>query len=255
MSAFLAVAWNGFREATRNRVTLVAGAFALVLLFSTSLVQEATVSTMARVVTDFGLGAMAMMLGPLAIYLSCGLIPREIERRTVFLIVTRPISRASFLWARIVGNMLTLGSLLLLMVAAFGAELLLTMTPPTWSMTAAVGGLYVELLVITCVGMLFSSMSSQLVSGIITVGVYFVGHFSGDIYGLATHSNSTGLKVLGRAVYFALPNLERLNFRSMATYALPVSLADFMSAVASGVGYSVLFALGAAAIFERRDFK
>lgn len=255
MLGFWAVAWNGFLEARRNKVTMVLAAFAVVMLFSTSLVSDMTVSTIDRVITDFGLGTMAMMLAPLAIYLSCGVIPREIERRTIFLIVTRPLSRSAFLAARIVGNMITLGVLLLAMVAVFGLELGLTKTPVTQPMVMAVVGLYFELLVITAAGMLFSAMSSQLVSAIITVGLYFAGHLSTDLYQLAKHSESRALSLLGQAVYYAIPNLERLNFRPMATYGVRVEPGELASGLGLAVAYAVAFGFGAAIVFERRDFK
>lgn len=255
MSGFLAVAWNGFREASRNKVTMVLAAFAVVLLCSTVLVQEATVSTLARVVTDFGLGTMVLMLVPLAIYLSCGLIPREIERRTVFLIVTRPLSRTAFIGARILGNAITLGAILLAMVAVFGLELWITRTPFSAAMAASLGALYLELMVITAAGMMFSAMSSQLVSAVITVGLYFAGHLSGDIYRVAARSETPSVRWLGKAVYYLVPNLEVLNFRPMATYELPVSPGALGAAAATGVAYFLLFGIGATLIFERRDFK
>jgi Cu-processing system permease protein len=255
MSAFWAVAWNGFREARRNRVTSVLAGFAIVLLFSTTLVTEVTVNTFDRIVTDFGLGTMALMLIPLSIYLSCGLIPREIERRTIFLIVTRPFSRASFLVARVVGNMLTLGILALAMSAVFALQLVLTRTAPTQPMAIAVVGLLAELLVITSAGMLFSSMSSQLVSAVITVGLVFAGHLSADLYSVAARSESGAVRAVGKALYYLVPNLERVNFRPMATYKLDVTLAQLGSGLALALAYSTVFLVGATLIFERRDFK
>ena len=107
MGPFVALALNGFREARRNRVTLLVAIFALAMLLSTSLVLEVTVGTFDRVITDVGLGAMSLMLVLLTVFLSSGLISREIERRTIFLMVSKPISRGAFLVGRLLGNMLT----------------------------------------------------------------------------------------------------------------------------------------------------
>lgn len=255
MSAFWAVAWNGFREARRNRVTAVLAGFAVVLLFSTTLVTEVTVNTFDRVVTDFGLGTMALMLMPLSVFLACGLIPREIERRTIFLVVSRPFSRASFLAARLVGNMITLGLLALAMSGVFALQLWLTRTAPTTQMLAAVVGLLAELLVINAIGMFFSSMSSQLVSAVITAGLVFSGHLSGDIYRIAAKSESSAVQLLGKAVYYVVPNLERMNFRDEAAYQAAVAPADLASAVGLALAYAVILMVGAAYVFDRRDFK
>ena len=75
--SFLAVAFNGFREARRNRISVVVVAFAVALLFSTSLVADVTVVTFDRVLTDFGLGAMSISLVMLTIFLSCSQLSRQ----------------------------------------------------------------------------------------------------------------------------------------------------------------------------------
>ena len=254
MSALLAIAWNGFREARRNRVTTVAGGFALVLLFSTTLVTQITVWTFDRVLTDFGLGTMALMLCALSVFLSSGLLSKEIERRTIFLIVTRPISRARFLVARLLGNLLTLLVLEALMAAVLFLELWLQHVPITQAIVASLLGLFAELCVLSAAGFFFSSFAGQLVSALCTIGLYFAGHFSGDIYRLSEKADA-GLRGLSRAVYYGLPNLERVNFRPMATYRLEVPWEQVASGCAHALAFAAVFTVAAAVIFERRDFR
>lgn len=255
MISFFAIIWNGFREARRNKVTVVVAAFALVALLCTSLITAVTVSTFDRVVTDFGLGTMSLILVFLAIFLSSGLLSREIERRTIFLIVSKPVSRSQFLIARLLGNMLTLGVMLLAMTAIFCLELWLLKLPITSTKLAAAGTLWFELLVLSSAGFLFSSFASQTVSALATSGLFFAGHLSGDIYALAHRSPSAGMKLLGEAVYYLLPNLERVNFRPLATYGLPVPPSAALSGIAYSVLYSVVLCVLATLIFERRDFR
>jgi ABC-type transport system involved in multi-copper enzyme maturation permease subunit len=255
MSAFTALAWTGFTEARRNRVTVVVAAFALVVLLCTTLVQDVTINTFARVITDFGLGSMSLLLTFLAIFLSCGLLTKEIERRTIFLTVSKPVSRAEFLVARLVGNMLTLGVLLLAMYAIFVFEVKLYREQLTEPQVAAAAGLWFELWVLSSIGFLMSTFSSQTVSALVTVGAYFAGHLSGDIYNLATHSKNPVLSAFGKAVYYLIPNLERVNFRPMASYNIHVPLSTF----ASGAGYSLccalVFTVLSILVFNRRDFR
>jgi Cu-processing system permease protein len=255
MNALWAMVWNGFREARRNRVTVVVGGFALVLMLSTQLVTQVTVWTFDRVLTDFGLGLMAILLSALAIYLSCGLLAREIERRTIFLVVTRPVSRARFLVARLLGNLLTLGLLEAAMVVVFVFELKLYLVEMSQPAVASVVGLFFELGVLSAAGFFFSTWSSQFVSALCTTGLYFVGHFSGDIYRLGERSSEAGIKALTRAVYFGLPNLERFNFRPMAAYALPVPWEQVGSAALYALGWVVGLTVAATFIFDRRDFR
>ncbi len=255
MSATAAMIWNGFREARRNRVTIVVGVFAALVLFATPLVSEVTVNTFYRVLTDFGLGMMSLILVFLAVFLSSGLLSREIERRTIFMIVSKPVSRTRFLLARLAGNMLTLTVLTTAMTAIFFLQLLVLRVDITSMQLVAIVGLLFELLVLTSAGFLFSSFSSQMVSAVCVTGLYFVGHLAPDIHSLAQLSKSGLVKAVGTFAYYLVPNLERLNFRPEASYRLAVEGGTLVSSMAYAVGWSALFCIAAAFIFERRDFR
>ncbi len=152
--AMLALA--GFREALRNRVTVVVGVFAAVSIALTSVVMDLTVLSLDRVVTDFGLGVMSLLLISLAIFMSVAMLNREMERRTVFLIVSRPISRSSFIIARFLGIMVTLTVLLAAMTAVYALQLLIFDVPTPTSVPAAIGGIWCQLLLLCSMGVFFS---------------------------------------------------------------------------------------------------
>lgn len=255
MQAFAAMAWNGFREARRNRVTLTVAVFALLALLSSTLVTGVSMNTYPRVLTDVGLGSMTLILVFLAVFLSSGLLGREIERRTIFLMVSKPISRTTFLLARLTGNLLTLLVLLVAMSAIFFAELALNGIPITVIQLLAAGMLFFELLVLASMGFLFSTFCGQTVSAIATVGLFFAGHVSGDIYRLAQKSHSTLVQWIGKGTYYVLPNLERLNFRPMATYRVEVAPSLPLAAIAYALAYSAVALTLGAMIFNRRDFR
>lgn len=255
MGPFVALALNGFREARRNRVTLLVAIFALAMLLSTSLVLEVTVGTFDRVITDVGLGAMSLMLVLLTIFLSSGLISREIERRTIFLMVSKPLSRGAFLVGRLMGNMLTVTVLQLLMAALFFAMMGFYGSPISSAHLAAVGMLWFELWVLSAVGFLMSSFSSQMVSAFVTVSTYFAGHLSSDIYKLAGKSKSEALESLGKAVYYLLPDLSRFNYRPHATYYATIVPGELMSAALYGMAYTGVLVALAVILFNRRDFR
>lgn len=254
-AGWLALVWNGFREARRNRVTVVVGAFALVLLFSTSLVMEVTVATFDRVLTDVGLGMMSLLLVFLTIFLSSGLISREIDRRTIFMIVSRPLSRMGYLLARLAGNMLTVAVLLIAMGVIFLVQVYVLRSPITSIQILAIGMLWFELLVVACVGVTLSTFSGPIVSGLVTTGFYLAGHLSSDIYRLAARSKSEVLQWLGKGVYYALPNLDRLNMRPNATYNQMPAWAEVGISLAHALSYCVILLMLAGFIFSRRDFR
>ena len=253
--ALAAITLNGFREARRNRVTVVVIAFAVATLCSSVLVTQVTVHTLGKVLIDFGLGVMALMLSFLAIFLSTGLISREIERRTIFLTLGKPLSRTVFLLGRIGGNLVTLLVLQAMMVALYLAQLALFRTPFTEPQLAAILGLSFEVLLLTTLGVLFSATLSQTVAAVATTGFFFLGHLSGDLFRFVQKSDDALLRFLGKGAYYVLPNLERVNFRLMASHGDHVPLSVFLSGAAATVAYAVGLFVITSLFFERRDFK
>jgi ABC-type transport system involved in multi-copper enzyme maturation permease subunit len=255
MRAFAILTWNGFREARRNRVTILIVAFTIALVLSAVLLTEATVTTFDRVLVDFGLGSMSLMMVFLVLFLSTGLVSREIERRTIYLVVSKPVSRGVFVVSRLAGNMLTLGAVLVGMVVVFCVEVRVYGLPIRQNELISIVGLWFELLILSSVGILLSSFSNQIVAAVVTAGTFFVGHLSADLYNLSKKGHSQLVRSLGRAVYYVLPNLERLNFRPQASHNLPVPQGEFLSAMLYACCYSVVLVALAVAIFQRRDFK
>lgn len=255
MRVVIALALAGFREAVRNRVTVVVATFAAVMLLLTTVMLNVTLFSLDRMVTDFGLSVMSLLLSGLAIFLSSGLISKEIEQRTIFLVVSRPLSRTQFVLGRFFGNLLTLAALQLIMAALFALQLVLFDVPKTEAQLAALLGLSAELVLLTALGLLCSTLSSQLVSAIACVGLYLLGHLAEDLYFIATKSKSDITQALGTVVYYALPNLSRVNYRGAAAYELPIDWSVFAGSVAYVGGYSAVLVILTTFAFERRDFK
>lgn len=253
--ALWALTLNGFREARRNRVTLVVALFALGLVLSSTLVTEITVVTFERVATDVGLGAMTILLVFLTVFLSTGQLGRDIERRTIFLVVSKPVSRGVYLVGRLLGNMLTIAVLLAAMGVVFAVTALLYGFPMSAPKVLAISMLWVELLVLGSLGFLFASFSGQIVAALVTTSLFVVGHLSSDIYKLAAKSSSVLLQAVGKGCYYVLPNLSRLSFRSQASYGVESPWETVASSAAYGVAYSVAVLALAVMVFTRRDFK
>lgn len=255
MRIIWALALAGFREALRNRVTVVVGVFAAVMLLLTTVMLNVTLFSLDRMVNDFGLSVMSLLLSGLAIFLSSGLISKEIERRTIFLIVSRPVSRTQFVLGRFVGNVMTLLVLQLMMAAVFWLQLVLFDVPKTPAQIAAILGLSVELILLTAAGLLCSVLSSQLISAITCVGLYLLGHLAEELYFIATKANSVATQYLGKTLYYLLPNLARINYRGAAAYELPVDWSVFGGSAVYVLAYAAVLLMMTTFAFDRRDFK
>jgi len=252
---FRAMSTAGFREALRNRVTLVVVIFTVVLLFSSLLLTEVTVATFDRVMTDVGLGLVVMVLVPLAIFLSGAALGREIERRTIYLVMSKPISRGLFLVSRYGGVVLTLLALLLATSVVFFSQQKISGAQITISQAQALGLFGVELALLAALGFFFSSFAGTLPATFMTASLYLAGHLSPDLYRAASRSKALAVELLGKGVYYLLPNLDRLNLRPRATYGVVTPAAEFLGAAAYGLAYSAVLLTLAVLLFRRRDFK
>jgi ABC-type transport system involved in multi-copper enzyme maturation permease subunit len=254
MNGVWPIALNGFRESRRNRITVIVFAFALVMIFSSTVALEMTVATFDRVMTDLGLGVLSIITTFLAIFLGSGLIPREIERRTIFMIVAKPVSRTAFIVGRLIGNLLTIGFVMALMAALFFAQVAWNSSPHS-SQLVAIYGVGLQLVLLTSIAFAVAATSSQYVTAIVSTGLYFLGHLSGDLYKMAERSTSSALSLIGKALYYLIPNFERLDFKPRATYLEPTTGSELLSASMYTVGYSAVLIVVACALFSKRDFK
>ncbi len=249
------IAVNGFREASRNRVTAVIFAFALVMILSATVAIEFTVTTFERVMTDVGLGVMSLIASALTVFLGSGLIPREIERRTIFMVVSRPVSRSVFVVGRLFGNLLTVYVVVAVMTVLLAVQFGIEGYPLTGAMQVAILGFLLEVTLLSAVAVFFSTWSSQMVTVVSTIGLYFLGHASADLYKLGGRSASPVMKFIGAVLYHGLPNFDRLDFKAQATYAEHIPAGDVLSAALYALGYATALTALSCVIFERRDFK
>ena len=255
MNRLFALAWNGFRESRRNRVTTVVGLFAFLMIFAATLSLEVTVFTFDRVMTDVGLGLMSLIVTFLTIFLATALLPREIERRTIFIILSKPVSRSAFLVGRLAGNLLTVFFIIAAMTALFAVQLVLQHGALNGPIVTAIVGLVLETILLSSLGFLFSSFASQFTAAVATIGVYFTGHMSGDLYKMASNSKSEAIQRIGQALYYLLPNLDRLDFKLRATYGVQTSMSELGGSAVYAIGYAIVLVALSCVLFERRDFK
>jgi len=214
----IAIARNTFREAVRDRVLYNLVVFVLLITVCAVYLGELTAGQEDRTVTNVGLSAMLFFGVFIAIFVGVSLVSKEIERRTLYTIFSKPIGRGEFIVGKYVGLCLTLlincavmaagVSIALLYVGASG--LALTM----WGTALLI---FLELTIVTAVAILFSSFSSPALSALLTFLVWVIGHFSSSLRDFAENLGSAGAKVLFGAIYYILPNLAHFEFVTLAS--------------------------------------
>lgn len=252
------IAGNTFREAVRDRVLYNLVLFVLILTGAAVFIGELSGGQERKIIVDLGLSAMLLFGVFIAIFVGVGLVYKEIERRTVYAIFSKPVGRGEFLLGKYFGLCLTL----LVNVAVMGAGVSLALVyvshgwdPLALSIWPAILMIYVELMILTGIALLFSSFSSPALSALLTFFIFVIGHFSADLKSLANSMGGSAARWLFAALYYLLPNLGNLSFITPAAHGqLPGG-----SQVAVGLLYSVIYIIVilavATMIFRHRNFK
>ena len=253
-----AIARNTFREAVRDRVLYNLVLFVLLLTAASIYIGELSGGQERKVIVDLGLSAMLLFGMFIAIFVGVGLVYKEIERRTIYAVFSKPVGRGEFLVGKYLGLCLTL--LVNVVVMGIGVSLALLYVNRGWdplipTIWPAVLLIYLELMLLTAVALLFSSFSSPALSALLTFLTFVIGHFSGDLKTLAGSLGSTSARGFFTGLYYLLPNLANYSFITPAAHGRtpPVGFA-FAAALYALVYISAILA-AATLIFSRRNFK
>jgi ABC-type transport system involved in multi-copper enzyme maturation permease subunit len=251
-----AVVANTFREAIRDKVLYNLVFFALLVMGASVVIGNMTLGETIKIILDLSLAAMSVFGLLIAIFVGIGLVHKEIQRRTVYMLLAKPILRRNFVIGKYVGLMLVIALNVAVMTAALLA-LIAFYSPEGVSagLFVAVLLILVELMVVTAVAVLFSTFSTPTLSAMLTLGVWLIGRFSSDLVAFARRTENPLSRAVANGVHYALPNLEKFDVKNLVVYSMPIDPAYVGGAVAYGLLY-IVFLIGlAAAIFERRDFK
>lgn len=250
----LVIASNTFRENLRDKILYNLLLFAALLMGASMFLADLTIMEHYKIMTDMGLAAINLVGVVIAVFVGIGLVSREIERRTIYTIVARPISRAQFVVGKYLGLVTTLAVNVLVMLSVFLVTLWGYQAPVQWTLVQAVQLIVVELMLITAIALFFSTFSSATLSAIFTLGLYIIGHLTTDLRGLAQKSHSEAVKAVANAVYYLCPNLDMLNMKGQAAMGIAIPLTYQALATAYGLLYAGMLIVGACLIFQRRDF-
>lgn len=248
------IAWNTVRENLRDKILYNLVIFAMALIGMAVLLGGLTIAEQKKIVMDMGLAAINLVGVIIAIFVGIGLVSKEIERRTVYTIMARPITRAHFILGKYFGLTLTLLINVLIMVAVFAGTLWMNRISIQPSLLQAVQLIFVELLLVTALALFFSTFSSSILSGIFTLALYAIGHLTADLKGLAEKSHSEIIQAIMTGLYYVCPNLELLNIKGQATAGTTVALSYQALASAYGLLYAGMLLAAACLVFQYREF-
>jgi Cu-processing system permease protein len=251
----ITIARMTFLEARRNRILWVLVFFCLTMVLTSFLFQEVTITTLDRVLRDISIATANAFGLIISVFLGVSVVTREIERRTVYMLVTKPLSRGQYLFGKLLGVWLTVTVLLVLMVAAYivEAKLFRGDTPPIVFETFWL--MLIEFFAITSFSVLASTFTSSIMSAFLSLSLFVIGGSASSIYYFSKKTRFEFAKPILKGIFYLVPNFERLNLKDEASMLLPVPFERVVSSTVYGMMYAIAFFLLALAIFERRDLK
>jgi len=248
------IAKNTFKEIIRDKILYNILFFAILMIVTSVLLGRLSLGEQLKVIKDMGLASISLFGTLIAIFVGISLVFKEIDKRTIYTIIAKPVSRKQFLLGKFFGLILVLLINVLIMSACVMLIILVISNTFAWHLLNAILLIFIELILITSIAILFSTFSTPFLSGIFALAFFIIGHLSMDIKKLGEKSNDL-IKFFTSAAYYMLPNLDNFNIKGKVVYDQPVDLEFYIFSIAYGILYITIVMVLATIIFERRDFK
>lgn len=254
MNRVIAIAGSTVREVIHERMVLTLGLFGVGLLGASQVLSPLALGEGRKVVTDFGLAGSSMLATLLAVFLGSSLLHKELDRRTIFAVMAKPIRRSEFLLGKFAGLWITTTALLVGMTLMLLLLLTAVYRETPWVLLGSLVLSMAELLTITAVVVLFSAFTTPALTAFFTAAVVVAGHFAEDLRWFG-QQGSPLLGWVTSAAYWTLPHLSLFNARGAVVHGIAVDPARLLFAIAYAGLYATAALVAAGAIFERREFR
>jgi ABC-type transport system involved in multi-copper enzyme maturation permease subunit len=247
------IAWVTVRDALRQKLAVNLLLFALLLIIASITISELTFGEQYRIIADLTLTAASLFGTLIAVFLGAGLVAGDIQRKTVYPILAKPVSRAEYLIGRYLGLVATLTLNLLMMGVATVGVLALYRNGfgflSTAPVVAAFSGLAIQLAMVGALSVLFSSFTNATLASIVTLGLVVAGQFSGAALPYWRE------RPVARALSLVIPDLPAVDFKVEVVYEELIAPGRLALSAGYGLLYAAFMVALACAIFARRDLR
>lgn len=263
------VALHVFKESVRDRVLFAIGGFAIVLVVASVLIGQITAGQDVRIIKNLGLAAIELSGVLMAVFIGVGLVAREIERRSIYSLLAKPVHRWEFIVGKYVGlvgtlvvNVACMTLALFLVLAWFQATtpeaLVRAWTVPVVdpALLKVVALIIAELMLLTAVAVLVSTFSSSgVMSAVLTLGVWVVGLLSDDLRGFTAVTTSPAIEAFVRTIGTVVPAFSAFDVKAEVVNGRPPVAWGYVGmTVAYAMTYASALVGAAIGIFSRRQF-
>jgi len=255
MHTIAAVALNTFRESVREKILAIALLFGVILMGSSVFLSPLAVGAKQKIVMDVALAAISIIGVLVAIFLGGTLVHKEVDRKAIYLVLTRPVPRHAYIVGKLAGVVAAVALVFAVMTAVMIAVIALGAGGLRPALFASVYLSFLETTVICSIVMLFSTFTTPILTAFFTLCLFVAGSLSGDLKVFASKFGGAGMQIATGLFYYLLPNLKVFNLRHEAVHDLPFKAADVLLATLYAAVYSAVMIYFACLIFKRREFR
>lgn len=255
MKRIWAIAVNTFKETVRDRILYGLILFVLVVLPGSRLVISLSVGQEVKIMKDFGFAAIALFGLLISVVVGTTLVFKELDKRTIYVLVAKPVRRWELLVGKYLGLLGTLTVSFVIMIATLAATIVLLGGKLDGLLGLAVLGIFMQFIVITAVAIFFSTLASPALSAAFTFCLYIAGTAADQLRLFASRMPGAVLGPLATVFSYVIPNLQNCNFRTEAVYGLPVPAGKVWLMLAYCLLYSGLMLVLGSVVLERKDLK
>ena len=254
MSQVVAIAVNTFRETIRDRILAVIVVFALLMIVGGLWLGSISLGEQGRMMIDFGLVAVTFFGLIVAVFVAAGLVHKEVEKRTVFVLFSKPVSRSAFIGGKFIGLCGTMAVVLSGMGLFLFALVWIIDLQPSWMVLAAVVMIYVQLLAIMAVTILFSTLGSAILASVLGICVFVAWQLSQNVLSLTRLGKNPLTQLLTWVVYVIVPNLSAVDVKAGVVGEQTLAWGQIGLWTAYLLAYVVVVLALAALVFRRKEF-
>ena len=251
------IACNVFLEIVRDRILYVVGVFGIVMVMAITLLPEIAAGTEDKLILDTGLAAINILSLFVVVFIGTGLINKEIEKKTVLVLIAKPVSRLEFILGKHLGLSLVLALLIASLTAVMLGLFAFSGVPfQIWHMLLATLYMFLEMVLLIAAALMFGTMTSTVLATLMTLAIFAVGHETRNILELDKIADSENFRRVAEGLFLVLPDLERLNLKNEIAngFVAPPSGGGLVENAVYGLIYTALLLSVTVAVFERRQF-
>ncbi len=250
-----AIIFNTFKEAIRNKIFYLLLFFGIFFALSSKIISMLSIGDQIRVMKDSGIAAISFFTALIAIFTGINLVYKEIDKKTIYNILSKPINRDSFILGKFFGLALTVLVALVAMMLIFFFFLFLNTRTLSLNLLLHFILFYFELLILIGISLLFSSFSTPILSSIFTICIYLIGKVTWTFNYFKPMIASRPIKLFTYLVYYLVPNLEKFNIRDQLVLQEAVPPQQIFYSIFYASGYILFLLTLTIVIFRKRQFQ